>query len=335
MNYELKPILSVKNTHLRDGNISFEEKEHRYTINEKGTSTTPYISTTTFIHKHFENFDADSIIKKMMLGKNWTKSKYYGLNIDEIKKIWNDNGSSVSKEGTLLHSNIEKFMNQEIPDTIEYTHQNLLENYMKCSNIILDVKQNNAEDWLLFLKYIKYYPNFVPYRTEWFIYDEEVKIAGSIDMVYLNKDDNTLNIYDWKRSKKITKESYGNKYAITDCINHIPDSNYFHYALQLNIYKAILEKNYNVVVKDLCLVRLHPENKNNSFELIKVINLADEVRDLFEYRKKQLKYENTTSKPDYCIIEENGEKPETSTPKKEEEEEENIGEEKEENYEEY
>jgi hypothetical protein len=283
----LKPILAIKNKHSRDDNISFEEKNHKYTINEKGNSITPYISTTTFIHKQFENFDADEIIKKMMSGKNWTNSKYFGLTNDEIKKIWSDNGSLVSGEGTNLHNKIEKFMNQQLPNDEEYSHKNLLKNYIENNYI------DNSVDWSLFLKYIENYPDFVCYRTEWLIYDEEVKIAGSIDMVYINKNDNSLNIYDWKRSKKITKEAFNNKYAITPCIDHLPDSNYFHYSLQLNIYKAILEKNYNVIIKDLYLIRLHPENKNNTFEAIKIINLSNEVKELFEYRKTQLKYEIT------------------------------------------
>jgi hypothetical protein len=177
-------------------------------------------------------------------------------------------------------------MNQELLENQEYTHENLLKNYEK--NNIFD----NSIDWSLFIKYIKKYPNFVPYRTEWLIYDEEVKIAGSIDMVYLNED-GTIDIYDWKRSKKISKETFGNKYAINECINYLPDSNYFHYSLQLNIYKTIIEKNYNMKVKNLYLIRLHPENKNNTFEEIKVINLSNEVENLFNYRKlNQLKYKN-------------------------------------------
>lgn len=310
-NQTLKPILSAINFHERDKNISFEEKDHKYTINEKGTSITPYISTTTFIHKQFEEFNAELIIKKMMKGKNWCNSKYFGLTVDEIKKIWSDNGVSVSGQGTSLHNNIEKFMNQELPNGMEYSHENLLNNYLK-NNI-----QDDSLDWSLFIKFIKYFPDFIPYRTEWLIYDEDVKIAGSIDMVYLNKNDNTLNIYDWKRSKKITKESFGNKYSKTECINHIPDSNYFHYSLQLNIYKTILQNKYNVTIKDLYLVRLHPENKNNSFELIKVIDLSNEVNELFEYRKSLLKYDNDD------VIFLNNHKENKEEEKHEEEEEEN------------
>ena len=73
------------------------------------------------------------------------------------------------------------------------------------------------------------------------IYDEELKIAGSIDMVFKELD-GTLSIYDWKRSKEIVQESRFNEYSIDSVINYIPDTNYWHYCLQLNVYKAILEK---------------------------------------------------------------------------------------------
>ena len=40
-----------------------------------------------------------------------------------------------------------------------------------------------------------------PYRTEWMVYDEDLRFAGSIDMIFKNKD-GTLEIYDWKRTNE-------------------------------------------------------------------------------------------------------------------------------------
>ena len=45
-----------------------------------------------------------------------------------------------------------------------------------------------------------------------------------------------LVIYDWKRSKEICKTSGYNKFALTECINHLPDTNYWHYCLLINHY---------------------------------------------------------------------------------------------------
>ena len=117
------------------------------------------------------------------------------------------------------------------------------------------------------------------------IFDEDVKIAGSIDFVSENAD-GSLTIYDWKRCKEIKKtNSYGD-YAITECISHLPDTNYWHYALQLNTYKTILERKYGKKVQALFLVGLHPNLP--SYKLYKVPVLEKEMTELFDLRRAQL-----------------------------------------------
>ena len=41
-------------------------------------------------------------------------------------------------------------------------------------------------------------------------------------------------------------------------LEHLPDSNYFHYALQLNIYRYILESEYGYRVSGMFLGVVHP-----------------------------------------------------------------------------
>ena len=53
-------------------------------------------------------------------------------------------------------------------------------------------------------------------------------------------------------------------------LSHIHDSNYWHYTLQLNIYKYTLETKYDLIVRDLHLVVIHPENDTNNYEKIKL-----------------------------------------------------------------
>ena len=126
------------------------------------------------------------------------------------------------------------------------------------------------------------------YRTEWMIYDKELRIAGSIDMVFKELD-GTLSIYDWKRSKEIVQESRFNQYSIDSVINYIPDTNYWHYCLQLNVYKYLLEKNYGVEISNLFLVRLHPESED--YEKIRVVNLQEAVEKLLDAHKTQINAE--------------------------------------------
>ena len=142
-------------------------------------------------------------------------------------------------------------------------------------------------EWQFFLKFVEEYPELKPYRTEWMIYHEDVKIAGSIDMIYENPD-GTLSIYDWKRAKEITKDNNWNKFALNPIIGQMPDTNFWHYSLQLNTYRHILETKYGKKVTNLCLVRIHPDHPEQTYELLPVPILTKEMEELFsELKKKQ------------------------------------------------
>lgn len=250
--------LKEKNPHPRDDRILFDEPTHTYTID--GDSN--YLSVTTFNHKLFEHFDADKIISNMRKSKNWESSKYYGMTDIEIKAAWDKNRDNAAQAGTKMHYDIECYYNE-------------------CPN------DNDSIEYQYFLNFKNHFPELKAYRTEWTVFHEELKLAGSIDMVFENEKGELL-IYDWKRSKEIVKTSNWNKFSNNEIISHIPDTNYWHYCLQLNTYKAILEAKYDKKVVGLYLVCLHPENKNKDFQRIKVVDLQDEVLNLFEHRLKTI-----------------------------------------------
>lgn len=257
-------FLAKLNKHNRDYNIHFQDKGHVYTITHPGCpeGDCNFTSVTTFVHKFIEPFNADKIIAGMMKSTKWHESKYYGMTKEVIKDTWANNGKCAADAGTKLHYDIECYYN----------------------NIVVD---NSSVEYGHFIEFTGSFGNFVPYRTEWFIYHEKLRFAGSIDMVFKNSD-GTLDIYDWKRVKVIAKNSKYNKWLRGDIVGHLPDTNYWHYALQLNIYKAILMEMYAVKVRDLYLVILHPEK--NSYNRILVTDLHAEVQQLFHERTKQLKY---------------------------------------------
>ena len=244
--------LAIKNAHIRDKNISFEEEGHKYTVNGE----TDYTSVTTWIHSLFENFDADKIITNMMKSKNWNNNKYYGKTRGEIKAIWDANRISASTAGTKLHYDIEcKYNGMEVDnDSIEFQY---------------------------FMNFYNDYQNLIPYRTEMLVYIEELKLSGSIDMVFKCEDE-TYEIYDWKRTREISKVSKFNKWMSHPAVDHLPDTNYWHYSLQLNTYKAILMEKYGMQVGKLYLVVLHPDN--DTYLRIPVVDLQNEVRILFNDR---------------------------------------------------
>ncbi|MFY7730789.1 MAG: PD-(D/E)XK nuclease family protein [Flavobacterium sp.] len=285
---ELYPVLSVANAHPRDQLITFFEEGHKYIIHLEPNVV--YTSVTTWIHRHFDEFDADKIIHKMMTGKGWKEGhKYWGQTPDQIKALWNANRDAASGAGTDLHYEIECFHNDK-RFQFAYTNKELYEMYMAYHAAKLP---HMSLEWQYFIEFIKDHPHLTPYRTEWVVFHEDIKISGSIDMVYQNPD-GTLSIYDWKRSKQITRVNTFNRFATTPCISHLHDTNFWHYALQLNMYKYILESKYGKTIKDLYLVRLHPDADGvGSYELIQLPILTNEVRQLMDERIKQVSSENT------------------------------------------
>jgi ATP-dependent exoDNAse (exonuclease V) beta subunit len=283
----LNNVLCIRNSHPRDKHIQFFEEDHKYIIDLE--PNVKYTSVTTWIHEHFEKFDSDKIITKMMSGSGWKEgNKYWGMTADQIKDQWNANKDAVSGAGTEMHFDIECF-NNDNRFTFDYKNNELIQIYLSDNREKLNEK---PLEWQYFINFVKDHSHLKPFRTEWTVFNEDIKISGSIDMVYENPD-GTLSIYDWKRSKNITRINKFNKFACTPCICHLPDSNFWHYALQLNMYKYILEAKYDKIVKDLYLVRLHPDAEEKNYELIQLPILTVEIDDLLQERIKNLYSENT------------------------------------------
>jgi ATP-dependent exoDNAse (exonuclease V) beta subunit len=254
--------LATINAHPRDKFITFEEGPHIYTVcGERGT----YTSVTTFNHSHFSHFDADAIIDNMLRGKKMKdpKYKYYGMTKEQIKEDWDKNRDAASSAGTKMHYDIECYYN------------------------FMDVN-NDSVEYQYFRNFVRDFPELKPYRTEWMVYYEELKLSGSIDMVFENPD-GTIQIYDWKRCQEIKHEAEFGKYALTPCISHLPDTNFWHYALQLNTYRMILEHKYGKKVTGLYLICIHPDNVYKNYQRIQVPFLDNEMKDLVDFRLNQLK----------------------------------------------
>jgi hypothetical protein len=298
--------LAQQNPHPRDAHIHFDEGPHTYTIEGVPgiTPETEFTSVTTWVHKHFEHFDAKKIIAAMMRNqKKWNdpiaNAKYYGKTAEEIEEMWAAAGREAAEKGTEMHYKIECFYNTPAPAP---------------DAAAAAPNAPATTEFTYFLKFNDEYKSTLkPYRTEWTVFHEEARIAGSIDMVYevieqpaadtptdttTDTTDTTpvssepvvggrnpLAIYDWKRCREITKTNRANKFATHPAIEHLPDTNYWHYALQLNIYKYILQSKYGKTITDLYLIVLHPEAKN--YQRIKLPDLQTEVSALFEERIQQ------------------------------------------------
>lgn len=273
--------LAVVNKHVRDDRIQFEEETHTYTIDGERTGWT---SCTGFLHNFFGHFDADATIAKMMASPKWYQSKYYGMTADEIKKQWSDKGAASSAAGTRMHLDIEHFYNALPAAWSKGKRVYDVDTGLLCMQEADSWIPADGLEWDYFCDYQRRHGlQFEPFRTEWLVFDEEHKVAGSIDMVYM-KPDGTLAIYDWKRIEELKTE---NKFQSgLGPVNHLPDTNYWHYSLQLNVYRYILQKHYGYVVSELALVVLHPNN--SSWRVAKLNFMDEEVAGMMAARARAL-----------------------------------------------
>jgi len=263
--------------HPRDVRIKFHSGDHVYTVDcHDDPSKSEYTSVTTWVHSHFPAFDGDAVIDKMMASPYWNKSekyrKYAGKTKDEIKAEWDANRDSAAEAGTRMHAAIEAYYNDNDNDNDNDNADN--NNHNNNNNHNMSTEMEYFKRFVLTFR-----QRLRPYRTEWTVFHEELKLSGTIDMLFENLDpatgkpDGTFAIYDWKRCKEIVQNNAFNKWALTPGMETVPDTNYWHYSLQLNLYKLILTEKYGIRVSSMYIVCLHPQNANMDY-------LRFEIRDM-------------------------------------------------------
>lgn len=252
-------FLQQKNPHPRDSRITFQDDGHKYTIDGDDTS---YTSVTTLIHKFFPHFNADLVISKITTNP---KSVYYGMEADDVKQMWNH----ATDLGSQLHEQIEVFF----------------DHLAQFDTTFLYLCAPSVE----FGYFLEFYRDCVvgkmtPYRTEQYVFDEDVKVCGAIDMLFCDPTDSkNVYIYDWKRSKKISKSNHFEKGL--RCLSHLDNCNFNTYSLQLNTYKYILESKYDYTVVGMALVVLHPNH--SGYKVIEVSDMQADIHRILEMKDKE------------------------------------------------
>ena len=213
------------NAHCRDSEIEFEADSHTYRFHGRELK-----SVTTLIEEQFPKFDADFWSERVAARE--------GLTAIEVKARWEAEGAKSRRLGTAMHERIEHYYINGGDDGEDTDVFGLFRAFSACVRLH-------------------------PYRTEWRIYDEDFDIAGTLDFLELTPD-GVFNIWDWKRSSKLVTPEGGlilrNKMGKTGFhpVCHLPDTPYYHYALQLSIYRFILERKYGIKVTGLNLGVFHP-----------------------------------------------------------------------------
>jgi len=268
--------LANKNAHERDARIVFHEGPHLYEID--GTSD-GFCSVTTLNHGYFAGFNADAAVDMILRNKKWASDptyKYYGQSRQTILDGWAENGRQASEAGTKMHLDIEMYYNK-----------------MPVSN--------TSYEYGLFQNFLADFPQLEAFRTEWTVFHEEVRVAGSIDMVFRNTLTGQYEIYDWKRVKEISMNAFrADDVGLVPPLATMPNTNYWHYALQLNIYQYILHQKYGLDVSNRCLIVLHPDNAYKRYMRYELPDLQSTVAELFELRLAEVEAKSSPVEETAC-----------------------------------
>ena len=223
----------------QDAHIDFEPEEHIYICDGKER----LLPVSTLIAYFFEAFDALTAAERSA-SRNQTS-------VEETLDKWDKIGKMASEVGTFVHAQTENYFQHGHFDTdYPFTFNGETEH--------ISVAREKQQ----FMDFIRDY-HIEPYRQEWPVYDEELNIAGTIDLI-CKEADATFTIYDWKRSGKVVNaqgqpivEAFGYKMSFNGI--RLPDTAFYHYCIQQNLYRYMLESHYGIKIKAMNLVVLCPE----------------------------------------------------------------------------
>ena len=191
--------------------ITFTENNHQY-IDDWGIE---YVSCTTLVHSAFEKFDAQKTASM--------KSAKTGVPPEQYIKEWQEYGEARAELGTRTHENCER----QILCRYNEMHQ----------PVDSEEKARFKAAWFEVEQLKRIYEHLEPEKL---VFSPRFRIAGSID-VLARRRDGSFSIIDWKFIKTLRMTAFSNKRGIHLATQHLPDCNYFHYALQTNIYEHILK----------------------------------------------------------------------------------------------
>ena len=235
----------------QDDEINFDTENHLYTY--QGVE---FKAVSTVISEFFPVFDQLYWAKR--------KARERGVSTQQIIEEWESKGNKSREIGTFLHSQIENYY---LGKPIDYIYD-----FEYNGEYVTDRESCNIQT-----REFQYFINFEqdfkikPYRTEWRIYCKRLKIAGTID--FLTKDGDEYYMFDWKRSDKVYKDNPW-QYGLGE-LSHLQDTTRNHYCIQQNLYRWILENEYNITIGNMYLVVLHPTF--NNYKIIEVPRMDEEV----------------------------------------------------------
>ena len=263
---EIRKIISEKFS-----KYTFHEDSHTYTYFDKnGIEQTIGTSTTQLIHSYTNPFDEDKMSQIVAKKRHITQQ--------EVLDEWKYNKELSCEYGTLAHLYLEcLWMGYPfIYDTKPFIEKFGFDPVTPKFN---DIKPALKKFYDIFKDRLELI------GAEVVIASEDYDVAGSIDLLAYSKKLDAIVIVDNKSNKEIKKKGYNGQVMLAP-LNHLPDSNFWHYSLQGAIYKQILEYETGIKVSEKKFL-IWFDLDSLDFHIIECANLDKEAKEILEKRKNE------------------------------------------------
>lgn len=250
---ECEPIESnIQRTQFVDIEKQYDKDLHKYFHPNDKTGNAEYISVTTLIERFFQ-FDILRYIQREAEKQNRDEIDFF--------MEFQTTRDEAAILGTELHLQIENYFNKKPFDD---------------SLIEFKYFLNFEKDKIIPKELV-----FIEAEKE--IYYSKFNIAGTVDCLFKSNNGKYVMV-DWKRSKKLivkgTNKPDKRGFQIDiEGLRDLTNSSYFRYCIQQNMYKYILEHEYNILISDMILAVFH-ENYPN-YHSIKLPVMTNEIKIIF------------------------------------------------------
>lgn len=240
------------------GDFKFYEQDHHYEYKGERVG----MSVTRLIEDYTNEFDSQSIAEKVAERDN--------KSVQEVLDEWEYKNKFACAKGSTCHEFAQSLWSGNEWNWIDFNDDH---DY----NMAVIKIQNQAHNF-----YNDYKDRLEHLADEFVIGSEEYDIASAIDHLFINKLTGGLVLVDYKTNSDIHKnEKYAKKMKVP--LSHLKDTTLNHYAIQLSIYKYIVEKYTNLKFEEMFIVWFS-ENIEN-YQIIEVPYLKEEVEKILENRR--------------------------------------------------
>jgi hypothetical protein len=198
----------------------FDEPSHTYTVVGKGLKP-----VSTFISEFYKPFNAERQAPFTAIKE--------GITTKQVRANWDKTRDDACTNGTLVHDFGERYVIDRYGVESDLRYKSV-EQHLKKGEQLQPKSQ----------ALVKFWDNkpdfFVPVALELRMFCVVLGIAGTADIILVDKRDNSLVIADYKTNKDLFKNFKDKR--LLGIFSDLKDMPYSKYVIQLSMYQILLEK---------------------------------------------------------------------------------------------